>query len=526
MIKGLIIFIYLILILPNGAMAVGSDFTIRTLVGDDAIPPTTPTLLSAVPIATSQIDLSWSVSTDNFSMDGYVLLRDGVPIATTTLTSYSDIDLVPDTLYSYEVYAFDSYLNISTTSNSLSTTTLSIPPTPVPSDDDEEDINNVSAAKTIVLREFNIMTSENTAFFNWKTYGLSRFTLWWGRTDEYNDGYINSSVYRSVQNTRIDNLLPNTNYLYKLEGHTVSGQTVVLKKGQFHTDVKKNVLPPPNVLRLEARVVGEDNVDLSWQLPTGIKVKNIRVVSSPFNYPADLNDGEVVYEGQESSVFDKGALSKDKIKYYTVFVIDEFDNISSGALVSVNKNETTNQDKPEDIHDDLVIDEKYISGDMSLHDFDSNNINIIQGDNSYTFISDRINLSYKKPFTIKIPYESLPRHLKSIVVTILDPTDNRRDYSFLLRINKAGTSYEATIAPLNVLGSSRLQVEIFDFESQLIGSYKKQIDFSVLDNVPIEELEVVFPDKVIMTTKNIATTLLILSGILLLFFLRKLIIKS
>ena len=119
-------------------------------------------------------------------------------------------------------------------------------------------------------------------------------------------------------------------------------------------------------------------------------------------------------------------------------------------------------------------------------------------------------------FTISIPYSAVPNHLKSIIVTILDPTDNRRSYSFLLRINKEGAAYESTIAPLNVIGSSRLQVEIFDFESQLIGLYRKQVDFTVknseTDNV---NPEVVFPDKIIESAKDSAPFIVVFFGLLL-----------
>jgi hypothetical protein len=74
--------------------------------------------------------------------------------------------------------------------------------------------------------------------------------------------------------------------------------------------------------------------------------------------------------------------------------------------------------------------------------------------------------------------------------------------------------------PLNVLGSSRLQVEIFDFESELIGLYRKQINFKV-KSLETDNLNnnVVFPDKIIETIKNSAPFIFSLIGILLLIAL-------
>jgi hypothetical protein len=77
--------------------------------GEDTEAPTTPTLLSAIPTAATQIDLVWSTSTDNVIVSGYVLFRDSVIVATTSQTSYLDTGLTASTTYSYEVYAFDGF---------------------------------------------------------------------------------------------------------------------------------------------------------------------------------------------------------------------------------------------------------------------------------------------------------------------------------------------------------------------------------------------------------------------------------
>ena len=504
--------------LPNSALAVDDGFTIRALIGDDSIPPTTPVLLSAVPVADSQIDLAWTASTDNFSLDGYVVLRDGISIATTTLTSFSDTGLTAETLYLYEVYAFDSYLNISTTSNSISTTTLPIPPPPSVSTSADLDTANQTSTKTVVFRNINIETSIHEAYLNWETYGLSKYTLLWGTNSEYTDGYINNNTFRNSHQTNISGLTPDTVYFYKIIGHTPLGASVVLNEGQFKTLVEVSNFPPPNVLRFGGEVRGND-VFLSWQLPDLTKIKSVRVVSSPYGYPVNINDGEVVYEGLDLSILDKDALLHNYGKYYTAFVIDEKGIVSSGAVVFVTKKDQSITKEFDRQIDSGKKDEEWFpytepsskQEEISLYNFDTNNIKIFQDNHSLTFVSEAIALSYKKPFTISIPYESLPRHLKSIIVTLLDPTDNRRSYSFLLKINKEGTAYEATIASLNVLGASRLEVEIFDFESELIGLYKKPIVFSLLDETKIEDKEVVFPDKILYTTKDL--TLIILTAI-------------
>ncbi len=522
MIKGIFFLFLISFFLPMSTFAVDSDFTIKTVVGDDSVPPTTPTLFSAVPVADSQIDLAWSASTDNFSFGGYVVLRDSVAIATTTLTSFNDVDLTPETLYSYEVYAFDSNLNISTTSNSLATTTLPVPPEPVTPISTESLDNNKASTQTVRLKSLDVKITTDEAVFDWETYGVAKYTLRWGLTSEYNDGYINSNIYSSSHKTSINELIPNSLYFYEIIGHTPSGATVVLKQDQFTTAIEMNDFPPPNVLRFRAEVEKND-VLLSWQLPNLTDIKVVRIVSNPYSYPTDIYDGEVVYEGLGVSVMDRGSLLSDDTMYYTAFVLSEKGEVSSGAVLFVKKDYNLPVEESSNQINDQGTAAAPFGGEekkeISLYNFDANNINILQEKYNFTFLSDSINLSYRKSFTISIPYESLPRHLKSIIVTLLDPTDNRRSYSFLLKINKQGTAYEATIAPLNVLGTSRLEVEIFDFESQLIGLYKKQIIFSAIDDVKVEQQAVVFPDKILYTTKDILIVVAIVGSIILLLLL-------
>ena len=102
-----------------------NTFTVQTSLGTDTTPPSVPTGLIATPIATSQINLVWASSTDDFTLSGYQVWRDAVQIATTSAPNYSDTGLIASTTYTYYVTAFDSFLNISASSTLVATTTLS-----------------------------------------------------------------------------------------------------------------------------------------------------------------------------------------------------------------------------------------------------------------------------------------------------------------------------------------------------------------------------------------------------------------
>src|SRR5207245_641899 len=117
-----------------GNLATSADFTLTTLIAvPDTTPPSVPTSLSASAVSSSQINLSWTASTDNVGVAGYTISRGGSQIGTTALTSYSDTSLSPSTTYTYTVAAYDAAGNVSALSASASAATLPPPPADIAS---------------------------------------------------------------------------------------------------------------------------------------------------------------------------------------------------------------------------------------------------------------------------------------------------------------------------------------------------------------------------------------------------------
>ena len=99
----------------------------------DTVAPTAPGSLLATAGSASGIDLSWSPATDNVGVQGYLVYRNGVQIASVTGTAYQDSGLKAATSYSYQVVAFDGAGNHSPASAAISTTTFAAPDTTAPS---------------------------------------------------------------------------------------------------------------------------------------------------------------------------------------------------------------------------------------------------------------------------------------------------------------------------------------------------------------------------------------------------------
>ena len=104
----------------------------------DTQPPTAPAALAATAVSESQINLSWSASTDNVGVTGYLVEREDpgstsfAQVGTATSTNYNDTGLAAETNYSYRVRATDAAGNLSGYSPVASATTLA-PDTQPPS---------------------------------------------------------------------------------------------------------------------------------------------------------------------------------------------------------------------------------------------------------------------------------------------------------------------------------------------------------------------------------------------------------
>jgi len=141
-----------------GNLSTSSDNTFITALLPDTTPPSLPANLIATPVSSSQIDLTWSASTDNVGVAGYRIYRAGVQVGTSGSASYSDKAVTPSTTYSYAVSAYDAAGNVSALSIAASATAL--PP---------------GATTTVVLRPLadtflNVNSSVNAALQTLNVY--------------------------------------------------------------------------------------------------------------------------------------------------------------------------------------------------------------------------------------------------------------------------------------------------------------------------------------------------------------------
>lgn len=444
--KYLFIGVFFILGICNTAFAISDTFTASLLIGEDTTPPTTPTFLTAIPVAQTQIDLAWTASTDNFLLGGYQVFRDAVQIATTTLTSYSDSGLTANTTYSYFVKAFDSAFNVSSSSNVVSTTTLAVIATstpPVP--EDNRGYNN----KSPDLLSFSIVPDIKSVEVKWRTSEYAQFEFRWGRSSSFELGFVSNDIFKRGHSTVITELEPGTTYEYQLISYDKNGRTKILSKGRFTTLEQPDTLAPNNVSNLRA-VVQDADTALSWVNPLDADFSHVRIVRSHLFYPTDPYDGFIAYIGNDSSFIDRDAFTSHDTLYYTVFAYDKNGNISSGAVVTSYKNKQVK-----------ITPSTIATSSLTIRFTD---IEFLQNNKHV----DTTEVLLDLPLTIRIAYEKLPEHLKTITVSLQHPHEEDTEFTFLLKINKNKTYYEATLAGLQTVGLYPVLVSIFDHQAQIL----------------------------------------------------------
>lgn len=456
----------------QSATAASTNFTTTQQIGVDNVPPTIPTPVTATPVAATQIDITWGASTDNFGLAGYQLFRDGIQIATTTSTTYFDINLQPETLYSYHVTAFDTFNNISTSSATVATTTLAVPVVPVASTSSQ--VSSGSQLR-LVERNFDIIEGSNSARVEWETNLATQFVLRYGLTREMDDEIIQTSIFRRGHSTFIGGLVSATTYFYEVVLIDTFGREQILRTGEFRTLEGVDITPPANVQNLAGQVVGND-VYLSWSNPIDSDFASVRVVRNHRFFPQNPTDGFVVYEGDSTTVIDQAAFSTQSRQYYTVFSYDGSGNRSSGAVLTLQDSSLIYGDTLPlpDQGDATATGTPVGQTDIRLR---AEDISFWQGTMQTAVSNGVVALQAYDGYRVVVPASAVPNHLKSIIITVQHPTNNQTTQSFLLRYDKDSHSYQATIAPFSVLGGSLFTVVVYDYTAAVVHEVTLPVQF-------------------------------------------------
>ncbi len=230
------------------------------------------------------------------------------------------------------------------------------------------------------------------------------------------------------------------------------------------------------------------NVLLNWDNPSGYSFDSVIIVRSDKFFPKDPfgTDGVIIYQGKDSSFLDK-SVKENTVYYYSIFAKSDRGEYSSGALTFIKLLSTKEATSTQIIIDSGSVDpfanipqslevNKVIS-DLKLSDFD-----FLQNGKKIKINGNKINIDGSKSLLISLNYNKVPEILKTIAVSFISPGDSSRVFSFLLRVNKDKTAYEATIAPLGMSGNYGMNVTILDYKNQSLKRLKGELQAMALNS--------------------------------------------
>lgn len=420
------------------------------LVLGDAVAPTAPPTISATPITSSSIEVTWGESTDNIAVTRYYIYRDGVRVDDVAVfpRSFVDSGLSSNTLYSYNVSAADDAGNESVWSATTTATTFTAP------------VSSQSGSPSPFIYNLSIVPTETSALVTFDSTSPVRATLSWGTNTSYSSGSISSNDLNSSHRFLIPNLSSATNYYLKIDLVRQDGFIFTFDNILFSTLQFPSSVLPTNASEFLAQA-RENDIELTWRLPSNPRLDSVRIVRSKDFYASSPSEGEIVYEGSEGQFIDSD-VEKGVRYYYTLFTKDISGNFSSGVVSSAIIL-LPGQEPPPYLPEELDLSGEVhpMIDNLSLSDF-----LFIQDGESLEFSDNRVFIDGTKNLTIALKSYRVPPLLKTIAVTLATQEDNPRFFTFILRINNDKTRYEAVVAPLGDSASYGLKITVIDFKNQ------------------------------------------------------------
>ncbi|MFA5290758.1 MAG: hypothetical protein WC385_00365 [Candidatus Paceibacterota bacterium] len=276
----------------------------------------------------------------------------------------------------------------------------------------------------------------------------------------------------------------------------------------------------PNVSDFLAKYdEGQKAIHLTWKNPLNYDFKAIIIVRGKWTIPTSPTDGLLIYSGKGESHWDEDVEAGVRY-YYTAFVKSQDNKYSSGVVATErvpggniirgctdpsapNYNPQATVDdgscpggggtpgctdplavnyNPRATADDHSCNySPFFStttpAETITHPSNEWDFRFIQPkERVKTFDSNmRVRVVGAKDLTILFNYNLAPATLKTIGVTLTDPNDKTKTFSFLMHRNVDGSAYEATVAPLIRQGTYPVDIYIINYDNQAIKHIKGRL---------------------------------------------------
>ena len=280
--------------------AQSSPASATTQATPDTVPPTAPAGVGATGVSVSGISLTWTASSDNVSVTGYKIFRDGGQVGTSVTTAYVDTGLSPSSAHVYTVSAYDAAGNQSSPSSPASGTTLADTTGPA-----------VPAQPTVLSKSssvVNLTWSASSDDVGVTGYGVIR------------DGILVATV--PTLNYSDTTVSAGATYTYAVTARDAAGNVSAPSSAVSVTTPLPDTTPPSVPTQLQSSNVTATSVTVSWTASSDdVAVTGYKI----------FRDGALIASTSQASYGDTG-LSAATAYSYTVAAFDGSGNTSSQSL--------------------------------------------------------------------------------------------------------------------------------------------------------------------------------------------------
>ena len=264
----------------------------------DATVPSVPSNLQGTAASASQINLTWTASTDNVGVTGYRVYRNGSQVGTSASTGYSDTGLTEAMSYSYRVAAYDAAGNVSSLCGAVAVSTADATAPSVPTN-----LQGAGASASQINLTWTAST-DNVGVTGYRVYR--------------NGSQVGTTASTSYSDTGLSEI---TSYSYTVAAYDAAGNASA-PCGAVAVSTLDGTAPsvPAN---LQAAVVSTSRIDLSWTASTdNVAVAGYRV----------YRDGSLVASPAGTTYSDTG-LAAGTTYGYRVAAYDAAGNTSAQCTV-------------------------------------------------------------------------------------------------------------------------------------------------------------------------------------------------
>ncbi len=228
-------------------------------------------------------------------------------------------------------------------------------------------------------------------------------------------------------------------------------------------------------------------VNLSWTNPADFaNFAGVRIVRTTGSLSSGPADGTVVYDGSGESARDPN-VQIGVTYFYALYVRSTTGHYSTAAIAIVTPRDGLIEEGDDD-DDSFGGFGRATSTDPLIIALDLGDFIFSQPGEPAQYFGPGGSVYIKgdKQFTVTLSYEKVPEVLKTIGLTLVDPTDPTKTFSFLLRLNAVRTAYTATVAPLGRTGVYNLHIYVMNFKDQTMKRISGRLVVATAGNVPLD----------------------------------------